>query len=62
MRIPGPHSRSAETSNGSRERCCSALSFAAMSNGEPTEMMIPPTRSESTQRSATWKLESSNAV
>ena len=62
MRIPGPHSRSAETSNGSRARSWSALSFAAMSNGEPTEMMRPPTRSESTQRSATWKLESSNAA
>ncbi|OLC73566.1 MAG: hypothetical protein AUH78_13345 [Gemmatimonadetes bacterium 13_1_40CM_4_69_8] len=61
-RIPAPHSRSAETSSGSRERRCSVLSLAAMSKGEPTEMISPPTSSESTHRAATWNSESSKAV
>ena len=47
-----PPSRSDATSSGSGERCCSRLSLAAMSSGEPTETMMPPTWSESTQRSA----------
>src|SRR5437899_1917701 len=51
-RIPAPHSRSAETSSGRRERCCRVLSLAAISKGEPTETMTPPTSSESTQRAA----------
>ncbi|MFN8650523.1 MAG: hypothetical protein U0133_01310 [Gemmatimonadales bacterium] len=37
------------------ERCCSRLSFTATSTGEPTEMMMPPSWSESTQRCATAK-------
>ena len=61
-RIAAPHSRSAETSSGSLERRWSVLSLAAMSYGEPTEMMMPPTSSESTQRVAIWKAESSSAV
>jgi len=61
-RIAAPHSRSAEISNGSLERCCSTLSLAAMSYGEPTEMMMPPISSESIQRVAIWNAESSSAV
>src|SRR6266487_1543010 len=49
-RIAAPHSRSAETSRGRRERRCRAFSLAAMSNGDPTEMIRPPTSRESTQR------------
>ncbi len=44
-----PASRSDATSSGSAERCCSRLSLAAISSGEPTDTMIPPTWSESTQ-------------
>ncbi len=45
-----PSSRSDATRSGRRERDCSRLSLAAMSSGEPTETMIPPTCSESIQR------------
>src|SRR3989442_6057353 len=53
--MPAPHSRSADTRSGSRERCCRALSLVAMSSGEPTETISPPISSESTHRAATWK-------
>src|SRR2546421_3042580 len=39
-RIPAPHTRSAKTSNGSRERLGHRWSFAAMSKGQPTCTMI----------------------
>src|SRR5207249_5777418 len=45
-RMPAPHSRSADTRSGSRERCCRALSLVAMSSGEPTETISPPISSE----------------
>ena len=61
-RMAAPHSRSAETSRGTRARRCSAFSLAAISSGDPTEMIRPPTSRESTHRAATWKSESSNAV
>ena len=47
-----PPSRSDPTSSGSGERCCSRLSLAATSSGEPTDTMTPPTWSESTHASA----------
>jgi hypothetical protein len=42
------------------ERCCKALSFAAISYGPPTEMMMPPTSSVSIQRLAIWNVLSSS--
>ena len=48
-RMEVPPSRSDATSSGRRERCWSRLSLAAMSSGEPTDTMMPPTCSESTQ-------------
>ena len=54
-----PPSKSDATSRGSGERCCSRLSLAATSSGEPIETMTPPTCSESTQASARAKPSSS---
>ena len=57
-----PPSRSEVTSSGSRERCCRRLSLAAMSSGEPTDTISPPTWSESTQACIRAKAASSYAV
>jgi hypothetical protein len=47
-RKPAPVSISALTSNGSELARCNAFTFAAMSRGDPTETMMPPTRSSRT--------------
>ena len=61
-RIVVPLSRSDATRSGIREAACSALSFAAMSSGEPTETMSPPTWSESTHISIRAKDSASYAA
>ena len=47
-----PPSRSDAIRSGSAERSCRRFSLAAMSSGEPTETMSPPTWSESTHVSS----------
>ena len=47
--IPGTY---AAYDDAGFERTCSRLSLAAMSSGDPTETMTPPTWSESTHASA----------
>jgi hypothetical protein len=44
---PGPHSRSAVTSSGTRDHPCSSFSQLAVSRDPPTPTMNPPTRSPS---------------
>ncbi len=61
-RMPVPHSKSAAINSGSRERACSAFSLAATSSGRPIEMMMPPTRSESTQTARLSYSSLSNAA
>ena len=61
-RMAVPPSRSDATSSGIRDDCCSTLSLAAMSSGEPMEAMMPPTSSESTQARAFMKPGSSAAA
>src|SRR2546421_583389 len=61
-RMPAPHSRSADTSSGTRERCCSALSLVAMSKGEPENTITPPISSESPRRAQRGKGERPTGV
>ena len=51
-RKPAPASRSEPIRSGRSERDWSQLSLAATSMGEPTEMMMPPTRCSSTSARA----------
>ena len=57
-----PPSRSDATRSGSPERPCSRLSFAAMSSGEPTDTMRPPTWSESIHASTRSNASASYAA